>query len=188
MEVSTLLEEVDLADVGHTFTVATSLINQNGDLAGEARSTMFIRRTGKVKASPEKTERGEPVFEATEEVTEDQATRYAEASGDHNPIHLDPQVARGAGFPGVILHGMCTMAFASKALVDRLAGGDPSRVRLLGVEFSRPVFPGQTLITRAWRLDSGGTGEGAAAYGFETVNSRGSAVLKSGRVEIVDSG
>jgi len=187
LEVATRLEEVDLADTGHTFTVATSLTKQESRLVGEARSTMFIRRTGTIKGPPDKTEPGETLFEATEQVAEDQAARYAEASGDHNPIHLDRAAAREAGFPGVILHGMCTMAFACKAMVDNLAGGDPSRVGRIAVEFSRPVFPGQTLITRAWRVPDDQRSGDVEAYGFETVNSRGSAVLKSGRVEIVDS-
>lgn len=188
LRVSTVLEEVDLAETGHTFTVATTLTNQDDQVAAEARSVMFIRRTGTVKALPVPAETGDPVFEASEEVAEDQAARYAEASGDHNPIHLDPAAAKDAGFPNVILHGMCTMAFAAKALVENLAGGDPSRVRLISVEFARPVFPGQSLVTKAWPLKDAEVEEGTGAYGFQTVNSRGSAVLKSGRVDIVHSG
>jgi acyl dehydratase len=188
LEVSTVLESVDLADTGHTFTVATSLTNQHSQMAAEARSTMFIRRTTTAKAAPAVVEPGKTLFEATEEVADDQPVRYADASGDHNPIHLDAGVAREAGFPGVILHGMCTMAFACKALVDNLAGGNPTRIKLVRVQFSRPVFPGQTLVTKAWKLDGEPGRDGVAAYGFETVNSRGSAVLKAGRVEIVDQG
>jgi acyl dehydratase len=188
LSVSTALEEVNLAETGHTFTVATALTNQDGRTAAEARSVMFIRRTATVKAAQAASDWGDPLFEAFEEVAEDQATRYAEASGDHNPIHLDSEAARGAGFPSVILHGMCTMAFAGKALVEHLAGGDPTRVRLVGVEFARPVFPGQSLVTRAWPLTDPGADEGTEAYAFETANARGSAVLKSGRVDILHSG
>lgn len=183
LQVATVLEEVNLADTGHTFTVATSLTNQDSVVAAEARSVMFIRRSGTVKAPPVGGETYEPIFEAAEEVAEDQAARYAEASGDHNPIHLDPGAAKDAGFPNPILHGMCTMAFAAKALVDNLAGGDPTRVKRISVEFARPVFPGQSLVTKAWRMP----GEGDGSYGFQTVNSRGSAVLKGGRVDIVHS-
>ncbi|HEX2053591.1 MAG TPA: MaoC/PaaZ C-terminal domain-containing protein [Actinomycetota bacterium] len=187
VEVSTVLEKVDLAETGHTFTVATSLSRPEAGVVAEARSVMFIRRTGTVKVPAEPAERNEPVFEAPEHVAEDQAVRYADASGDHNPIHVDREAARAAGFPGPILHGMCTMAFACKAVVEHLAGGDPGRIRLVRVEFSRPVFPGQDLVTRGWGLDGSAATDGVTAYGFETVNSRGSAVLKGGRVEIVDS-
>ena len=80
-------------------------------------------------------------------VAADQAARYAPASLDRNPIHLDDAVARSAGLPGVILHGLCTMAFASRAVVDGALDGDSSRLRRLSVRFSKPVLPGQTLRT-----------------------------------------
>lgn len=185
-EVSTVLEEVSLADTGHTFTVLFSLVDAKGQLAAEARSVMFIRRTNSIKQPPVAAERGETVCEATEEVAEDQPARYAEASGDHNPIHLDAGAAKAAGFPGVVLHGMCTMAFAAKALVANLAAGDPSRVRRVVTEFARPVFPGQSLVTRAWRLPGPDTNHQVDTYGFETVNARGSAVLRAGVVDIVN--
>ena len=82
-----------------------------------------------------------------------------------------------AGLPGVILHGMCTMAIASKAAVNGLAGGDPTRVKRVAVRFSRPVLPGQELTTRFWEAGDG-------AYAFETYNAKGSAVIKGGAVEI----
>ncbi len=188
LEVAAVLERVDLAATGHTFTVAFSLTNQKGELASEVRSLMFIRRTNTVKAPAIVAEKHDPVFEAPEDVAEDQPARYAEASGDHNPIHLDAGAAKEAGFPNVVLHGMCTLAFATKALVDNLAAGDPFRVSRVVAEFARPVFPGQSLVTRAWPLGSSDAMGGIHTYGFETVNSRGSAVLKAGGVDIVNSG
>ena len=68
----------------------------------------------------------------------DQAERYAEASGDHNPIHLDEEAARAVGLPGRILHGLCTMALAGRA-VEQVAGREPTR---LAVRFSAPVALG----------------------------------------------
>jgi acyl dehydratase len=88
---------------------------------------------------------GEP-REAAFEVTADQAERYAEASGDHNPIHLDEEAARAVGLPGRILHGLCTMALAGRA-VERFAGREPKR---LAVRFSAPVALGATVTTRVW--------------------------------------
>ncbi len=69
---------------------------------------------------------------------------YARLSGDDNPVHLDPEVARAAGFPGPIVHGMCVLGTAARA-----AGLDaPGRVlRKLDVRFAGPVFPGQTVVT-----------------------------------------
>jgi acyl dehydratase len=88
---------------------------------------------------------GEP-REATFAVARDQAERYADASGDHNPIHLDDEAARAVGLPGRILHGLCTMALAGRA-VAQVAGREPSR---LAVRFSAPVALGATVTTRVW--------------------------------------
>jgi acyl dehydratase len=88
---------------------------------------------------------GEP-REAAFEVAADQAERYAEASGDHNPIHLDEEAARAVGLPGRILHGLCTMALAGRA-VEQVAGREPRR---LAVRFSAPVALGATVTTRVW--------------------------------------
>jgi acyl dehydratase len=88
---------------------------------------------------------GKP-HEATFEVADDQAERYARASGDHNPIHLDDEAARAVGLPGRILHGLCTMALAGRA-VERVAGRESTR---LAVRFSGPVPLGATVTTRVW--------------------------------------
>ena len=79
--------------------------------------------------------------------------RYAAASGDLNPIHWSDRVATGAGLPGVIAHGMLTMALAGRVLTDWT--GDPSSVRSYGTRFTRPVVvpeEGTTLdIEGVWR-------------------------------------
>jgi acyl dehydratase len=88
-----------------------------------------------------------------------------------------------AGLPGIICHGMCTMAIATKAAVNGLAGGDPSRVKRVGVRLSKPVLPGQELTTRLWKETEGA---GVTTYAFETYNQDGKAVIKQGVVEISD--
>lgn len=94
---------------------------------------------------PEGARDGEP-HAATFEVTRDQAERYARASGDHNPIHLDDEAARAVGLPGRILHGLCTMALAGRAVAE-VAGREPTR---LAVRFSAPVALGATVTARVW--------------------------------------
>ncbi|MDQ4069829.1 MAG: hypothetical protein M3203_10240 [Actinomycetota bacterium] len=113
-------------------------------------------------------------------VDPDQALRYAEASGDRNRIHLDDAAARAVGLPGVILHGMCTMALCGRAVVDELAGGDPSRLRRLAVRFYRPVFPGNDLVT-TWY--DAGTDDGVRIFAFEA-SSGGKVVIRDGRAEV----
>ncbi|RCK69704.1 dehydratase [Desertihabitans brevis] len=63
--------------------------------------------------------------------------RYAGASGDFNPIHWSDRFATAIGMPGVVAHGMLTMALAVKAVTDWV--GDPSTVRVCSTRFTRPV-------------------------------------------------
>src|SRR5579859_4472616 len=77
--------------------------------------------------------------------TREEITRYAEASGDHNPIHLDDEFARSVGLPGVIVHGMLQMGRLSNLAVAA-AGGDPGRVRRLSVRFAGMLEPGEEVV------------------------------------------
>ena len=181
------LEGIETKESGETFTVSAKLTNQSGVTAAEIRSLLFVRGSGSRTKSAEQAPAPEPeiAFTTVQKVDEDQTYRYAEASGDHNPIHTDPDFARNvAGLPGIILHGMCTMAFASRAVLDAVAGGDPARLERIKVRFSKPVFPGETLTTRGWVAESA---EGRTTYGFETLNARGSAVLRNGLAEVLDA-
>ena len=80
---------------------------------------------------------GEALPEHDFTVTRADLVRYAGASGDLNPIHWSDRVAGEVGLPGVIAHGMYTMALAARA-VDEWAGG-PGRVHELGCKFTKPV-------------------------------------------------
>jgi acyl dehydratase len=71
--------------------------------------------------------------------------------GDRNPLHSDPEFAKGMGFPAPILHGLATYGIVCKALVDELLDGDVTALRSFGVRFTGIVFPGETLRTSAWR-------------------------------------
>ncbi len=82
-------------------------------------------------------ETGSTLPAQTYRVTRADLVRYAGASGDFNPIHWSDRVATSVGLPGVIAHGMFTMALAGRAL-DTWAGA-PGRVRELGCKFTKPV-------------------------------------------------
>ena len=82
-------------------------------------------------------EAGDTLPEQTYTVTRADLVRYAGASGDFNPIHWSDRVATSVGLPGVIAHGMFTLALAARA-VDTWAGG-PGHVVELGAKFSKPV-------------------------------------------------
>ena len=73
--------------------------------------------------------------------------RYAGASGDFNPIHWNPRVARSVGLPDVIAHGMLTMGLVARAVTSWL--GDPGAMVEYGVRFTRPVVvpdPGESVL------------------------------------------
>jgi acyl dehydratase len=91
-----------------------------------------------------------PDFEIVEATAPEQALLYR-LSGDVNPLHADPAMAKFGGFDRPILHGLCTFGHAGRAILKGACGGDPSNLRAFGARFSGVVFPGDTLTTRGWR-------------------------------------
>lgn len=124
----------------------------------------------------------EPSGTSTAHVDDDQTFRYSVASGDPVPIHLDEEVAKDAGLPGIIAHGLCSMAMASWGVLETVGDGDVTKLRRLAVRFSKMVFPGQDLDTRVWET---GRGDGLTSYAFETTVGDVIA-LTDGLAEIAD--
>lgn len=79
-------------------------------------------------------------------------------SGDYNPIHADPAPAIKAGFPGPILHGLCTLGHATRAIVQECCDNDAARLKSLSLRFSKPVYPGETLAIEIFRQSAGKVG------------------------------
>ena len=82
--------------------------------------------------------------------------RYAEASGDPNPIHTDPEFAKSAGLPGCILHGLWTMAQVARANGE--AAGDPMALKRLSVQFRGMGFPEQEVTVTGTVTEASGDG------------------------------
>jgi acyl dehydratase len=80
--------------------------------------------------------------------------RYAGASGDFNPIHLDAELARAVGFPSNILHGLWSMAQVARAAVEA-GGGDPRSLKRLSVQFRGIGLPEQEIVVSATRTEEG---------------------------------
>lgn len=79
----------------------------------------------------------------------DQAFLYA-LSGDRNPLHRDLNVAKMAGFPRPILHGLCTYGTACRSALSTVCDYDPARIAGFDARFSAAVFPGETIVTEMW--------------------------------------
>ncbi len=121
-----------------------------GELVNEQYVTVFVRnydagkKLGELSPNHKFDERllAEPMLaKAVAHVDADQTFRYSVASGDPMPIHLDDEIARSAGLPGIIAHGLCTMAMTSWGLLAEVAGSDVKRLKRLAVRFAKPVLP-----------------------------------------------
>ena len=190
-QLSTFAEVYSLRSgrMGTRFTMRVASADASGQPVVEQFATMLIRGVDGVvdggetppdHAFPAEA-RAAKIAEVAAHVDPDQAVRYAAASGDANPIHVDAAAARAVGLPGVILHGMCTMALCANAVVGAVAGGDPARLRRLAVRFYRPVFPGSDLVTTVY--DAGRGAGGRRTYAFEA-SSGGKVVVRDGRAEV----
>lgn len=154
-------ESISVKESGTTLVIkSVSVDDLSGDVVVEQYFTMFFRgvqggddygtkrssglnsaKYGEIVAS------GSPVASQDAHIDNDQTLRYADASGDRMPIHLDPEFARSVGLPGIIVHGLCTMAIASWAAIGHLCDEDPAKLSRIAVRFSKPLLPGDDLQT-----------------------------------------
>jgi acyl dehydratase len=173
---------------GTTVVVKAETRDRDGALLNEQYATEFYRgivadegggEAAPDHRSPEDVVGRDPVATVASPIDEDQTFRYAEASGDHFSIHLDDDFARAAGLPGIIVHGLCLMAFTGRAALQS-AGAGPAELRRLAVRFARPVRPGQAVTTRLWQLAPG-------AFAYDVVDGDGETVIRDGRAELAES-
>jgi acyl dehydratase len=122
----------------------------------------------------------EPGFTVTQRFDADQTFRYAGPAGDPMPIHTDDDFARQMGLPGIIIHGLCTIAFISHALIGEISPAAPARLKRLAVRLSSPVLPGQAITTSVWAT---GKHAGRDRYSFETESDAAKLVIKDGLAE-----
>jgi acyl dehydratase len=127
-------------------TVWQLLLRGEGGFGGERPPGGLRTRAPKDKA---------PDFEAEVPTARNQALLYR-LTGDVNPIHSHPEVAKQAGFDRPILHGLCTYGIAGRMALKHLAGDEPARFKALETKFSKVVMPGDTLIVRGYKLETPG--------------------------------
>lgn len=125
---------------------ACSLIMGEGNWDGPRQSqNAAIKETVKlpVPARP-------PDTIVSQVTTKHQAMLYR-LMGDRNPLHIDPEYAGLAGFKRPILHGLCTMGFATRHIIQSYASNTPERCLRIKVRFSGIIFPGETIQTEMWK-------------------------------------
>jgi acyl dehydratase len=135
---------------GAVLAFEKTLFDVDGTLLAEATNTLFLRGDGgyggfgEVPAVPGPL--GPDRFDRAVDVpTLPQLALIYRLNGDLNPLHCDPELARSAGFERPILHGLCALGIACRALIQTYCAGNADRLQSMFVRFSRPVYPGETI-------------------------------------------
>lgn len=178
-----IIEVYDKHDKGSLIVTETTLLDQEDrQHIATVRAVLCARADGNCGAPrgdgsrPYSPPNRTPDHTVIYDTPSDLALLYR-LSGDLNPLHVDPEFARAAGFERPILHGLCTYGIACRAIVETALNWQPERLARLAARFSAPVYPGERLRFDLWREDG--------VILFEaTVTARGVIALKHGRAEI----
>lgn len=169
---------------GAVMRASRMLTRADGVQIAKITNTMMLRSNGGFGGSNEGAPKANPTPDRAPDGYRDMPTRPEQAllyrlSGDTNPLHSHPDVAKAAGFPRPILMGLCSFATAGRALTEVFAEGDGSRLRKLSNRFSGVVYPGETIRVEYWNL-----GDGEVAYRARVLE-RDAQALAGGRAFFV---
>lgn len=118
-----------------------------------------------------------PADVIVDEWTNKQQAQLYRLNGDYNPLHIDPEISSVFGYARPIIHGLCTLGFATRIVVERFFGNKASLIRRVGCRFSKPAYPGTLLRVLMWR-------HGASTVSFRVIDGdSGSIVLDHAFVE-----
>lgn len=154
------------SDAVSATVIQTTFLRGDGGAGGTTTETRPIH------ALPDRAPDGQVAL-----TTLPQAALIYRLSGDYNPIHADPAMGRNAGFERPILHGLCTLGVATRALLRACCGEDPALLKSLQLRFSSPVFPGETVVTEYWR-------DGKSVHFRSSITERNVVVLNNGYAEL----
>jgi acyl dehydratase len=154
-----------------------------GTLVATVTQTTFCRADGGFGGPPREAPAPHPIPERVPDTVCDLETRPETAliyrlSGDLNPLHADPAVAKAAGFPRPIMHGLGSFGVAGHAVLKTMCGYDPQKLLSFAGRFSAPVFPGETLRTEMWR-------DGEVVSFRSRVIERDVIAVNNGRAEVL---
>ncbi|HEX4891056.1 MAG TPA: MaoC/PaaZ C-terminal domain-containing protein [Alphaproteobacteria bacterium] len=167
-------------DKGAVVYVETKIrLKDSGEPLCTLGSSMFARGDGGFGGPSEGGFTPHEVPKRKPDMTFEAATLPGQAllyrlSGDRNPLHADPEVARKAGFDRPILHGLCTYGTTCRAIIQNVCDYDAAKITGFDVRFSSPVIPGETIVVDAWKDGN--------IVSFECkVKERGITVIKAGK-------
>ncbi|CAL9205077.1 unnamed protein product, partial [Musa hybrid cultivar] len=142
----------------------TSYLKESGEALCMNRSTIYLRGSGGFSSSSHpysyktypdnqilhvSVPKHQPTVVYEDTIQQSQALLYR-LSGDYNPLHADPMIAQAAGFARPILHGLCTLGFAVRAIIKCICNGEQTTVRNIFGRFLLHVYPGETLVIEMW--------------------------------------
>src|SRR5580700_3742202 len=130
--------------------------DQKGEKVATLTGSTFARGDGGFGGPSEGAPEPHPVPTRAADLSVDIATREDQAllyrlNGDRNPLHSDPDVAKRAGFPRPILHGLCTYGITCRAVLHAITDYDADQILSHQARFSAPVFPGDVITVDLWR-------------------------------------
>jgi acyl dehydratase len=173
----------DKADKGALVNLTFETRNETGELIFENRAAIVDRSAGNFggergsKTEPINPPEGKaPDFSISYSIPPNQCALYR-LSGDKNPLHIDPEFSKKGGFDRPILHGLCSMGYACRAIIHSICGGDPDRFTSFSLRFMNVAYPGDTLITKGWRSND-------KQYLIQVVNQDGKVILGNAAVTI----
>jgi acyl dehydratase len=164
---------------GAVIVSETDLLNEAGERLVTITGSLFARGDGGFGGPSEGQPEPHQVPGRAPDKSIDIPTRADQAliyrlSGDRNPLHCDPAVAKAAGFPRPILHGMCTYGITCRAVLQTYADYDAARFKSHQARFSAPVFPGETITVDLWK-------DGDVVSFEARIKDRGVTVIKNGK-------
>jgi acyl dehydratase len=164
------------------YTERTVTDKASGKLIATVTQTTFARADGGFGGPPRESPPVHKLPDGAPDLVCDLGTRPEQAmiyrlSADRNPLHIDPEVAKAAGFDRPIFHGLGTFGVVGHALLRSVCDYDTARVRSFAGRFSAPVFPGETIRTEFWR-------DGDVISFRALVPDRNVVVMNNGRAEV----
>ncbi|TPX42713.1 hypothetical protein SeLEV6574_g05450 [Synchytrium endobioticum] len=184
---------IDIQDKGSgaAVVIGTTTTDESGAVVVENEMTTFIRGMGGFAGGPQASpSRGNataannppkraPDAVVREKTSEEQAVLYR-LSGDYNPLHVDPSMSKMGGFDVPILHGLCTLAYAGRHVLQKFCDNKPANFLAMKVRFASPVFPGETVETSMWK-------EGNKVIFQVKVVERNVVAISNAAVELADA-